>query len=142
MKIYVCSSWKNEIYPTMLEFLRRNCHCDVWDWRNPPSGDRGFSWSEIDEKWQSWTVSSYKSGLATKRAWHGFLLDKHGIDTADKVILLLPSGRSSHLEAGYAVGNGKPLAIFMPEGEGADLMYKFAQLITNDWSELGGWILK
>ncbi len=44
------------------------------------------------------------------------------------MVLLLPSGRSSHLEAGYGVGSGKELFIFgdLPVGE-FDAMYGFAE---------------
>ena len=41
-KIYVASSWRNEYYPEVVEKLREAGH-DVYDFRNPPSGDPVFS---------------------------------------------------------------------------------------------------
>ena len=43
-KIYVASSWRNEYYPEVVKVLRDAGH-DVYDFRNPPSGDPGFKWS-------------------------------------------------------------------------------------------------
>ena len=40
-KIYVASSWRNEYYPEVVEKLREAGH-EVYDFRNPPSGDPGF----------------------------------------------------------------------------------------------------
>lgn len=64
---------------------------------------------------------------ATKRAYHS---DKAGLDWSEATILLLPSGRSSHIEAGYSVGKGKPLFILgdLPLGD-FDTMYGFAECL-------------
>ena len=45
-KIYVASSWRNEYYPEVVAKLREAGH-DVYDFRNPPSGDPGFKWSGV-----------------------------------------------------------------------------------------------
>ena len=50
-KIYVASSWRNEFYPEVVEKLREAGH-EVYDFRNPPSGDPGFKWS-----WHARTVT-------------------------------------------------------------------------------------
>lgn len=45
------------------------------------------------------------------------------------ILLVLPSGNSAHLEAGYGVGKNKPLFIYNYKGfqKGEfDVMYKFA----------------
>ena len=83
--------------------------------------------------WYSLEMS--KRGAEAQKA---FDEDKKWIDWADVVFLLLPAGKSSHLEAGYAKGQGKKLVIFQenfPKGE-FDVMYGFADLITNNMSQL------
>ena len=45
-KIYVASSWRNEFYTEVVETLREAGH-DVYDFRNPPSGDGNDSTSFI-----------------------------------------------------------------------------------------------
>ena len=52
------------------------------------------------------------------------------MEWADTCVLLLPSGRSAHLEAGYMKGRGKRLIIHIPEYDGPDLMYLLADNIT------------
>jgi len=37
-------AWRNEYYPEVVEKLREAGH-DVYDFRDPPSGDPGFKWS-------------------------------------------------------------------------------------------------
>lgn len=43
---------------------------------------------------------------------------------ADACVLLLPSGMSAHLEAGWFSGAGKPVAVLAPEIREPELMYK------------------
>jgi hypothetical protein len=38
--------------------------------------------------------------------------------------LVLPSGISAHLEAGWCKGAGKPVVVYAPELKEAELMYK------------------
>ena len=42
---------------------------------------------------------------------------------ADAFVLVMPCGRSAHLELGWAAGAGKPTAILLSDGE-PELMYK------------------
>ena len=49
-KIYVASSWRNGYYPDVVAKLREAGY-DVYDFRNPPSGDPGFKWSSVSEEY-------------------------------------------------------------------------------------------
>ena len=59
-KIYVASSWRNEYYPDVVVKLREAGH-DVYDFRNPPSGDPGFKWSSVSEDYMEWTPQQYRA---------------------------------------------------------------------------------
>ena len=48
---------------------------------------------------------------------------------ADTGVLVMPCGRSAHLEAGYFVGAGKRLIILINDSE-PELMYKMGMLAT------------
>ena len=124
MRIYVASSWRNEIQPTVVEALREEGHL-VYDFRNPASHDTGFHWSEIDTDWQRWDAGTFRRYLADPIAERGFSLDKDALDWAQGGVLVLPCGRSAHLEAGYLIGQGKPVWILLSDGE-PELMYKLA----------------
>ncbi len=106
-QIYVASSWRNTYQQSIVELLR-NYKYEVYDFRNPKEGNKGFKWSEVDLQWEVWTTEEYRDNLKHKISQEGFELDFDAMKAADQCVLVLPSGRSSHLEAGYFWGTGKP----------------------------------
>jgi len=136
-RIYVASSWRNKHQLGVLRFLRDIGH-QVYDFRNPPHGPGGFTWSEIDENWQEWTKEQYKNHLLNSaRASQGFTQDIRGMMWCDTCVLVLPSGRSAHLEAGWCAGAGKFVITFIPgEPEEPDLMYLLTDHIALNFNEL------
>jgi nucleoside 2-deoxyribosyltransferase len=123
VKVYVASSWRNKYQQDVVAELRNAGH-EVYDFRNPRPGDHGFHWSEIDPKWQQWREFEYRDALKHPIAESGFASDFEAMQWADACVLVLPCGRSAHLEAGWFVGQGKPCAIFIPETVEPELMYK------------------
>jgi hypothetical protein len=121
-KIYVASSWRNLYQPEIVKLLRE-CGHEVYDFRNPAPGNSGFHWSEIDPAWKSWTPDRYRNALSHPIALAGFRLDMKGMVWANEFVLVLPAGRSAHLEAGWAAGAGKRVTVFMPEPVEPELMY-------------------
>lgn len=121
-RIYVASSWRNEEQPSVVQFLRDQMHA-VYDFRNPPNST-GFSWSQIDGNWQNWTPAQFKSALDNHIAKKGFASDQDAMDWADICVLVLPSGRSAHLEAGYMAGQQKKVVVYMPKSVEPELMYR------------------
>lgn len=112
MRLYVASSWRNEQYPEIVELLKTR-H-EVYDFRHP-TGEvtygRPFSWAEIDPDWQQWAFEEYRKALRTSPvAGAAFATDYHALSQADAVVLVQPCGISSHLEAAFALGAGKPVA--------------------------------
>lgn len=117
MRLYVASSWRNPIQPMIVDMLRDHGHI-VYDFRHPPGGDHpGFSWGDVDPEWKSWTADDYLAGIVHPIASAGFDSDFDAMKAADACVLVLPSGRSAHLEAGYFVGVGKPLYILLDPNE-------------------------
>lgn len=139
-RIYVASSWRNENQPTTVEILRAVGH-EVYDFRNPRPGDNGFAWSEIDPEWLGWDPRSFRDLLDHPVAVGGFESDFDAMQWADTFVLELPCGRSAHLEAGWAIGQGKPTAILLrPEGFEPELMYRMAATVVCDYHELFTWL--
>lgn len=136
-RIYLASSWRNEAQPSAVQLLRDAGH-EVYDFRNPKPGDTGFAWSEIDPDWLQWTPSQFRDALQHPIADRGFAHDLGGMEWADTCVLLLPCGRSAHLEAGWFTGRGIPVVFYVPLGSEPELMYKLGGPIVVDTDELRG----
>lgn len=135
MKVYVASSWRNLAQPGVVTMLRSSGH-EVYDFKNPPHGRGGFAWSEIDPNWQKWTATEYRAALDTAIAEDGYRSDMDAMEWADACVLVLPSGRSAHLEAGWFAGKGKPVFVLTRDGEEPELMAKMCTEICTSFSEL------
>lgn len=135
-RIYLASSWRNPLQPDAVKALRMRGH-EVYDFRNPPNGVKGFAWSDIDPDWQGWEAEKYRDLLTTHPlAARGYMTDLRGMEWADTCVLLLPCGRSAHLEAGWFAGRGKRLIILTRDGEEPELMALMATHICTRPDEL------
>lgn len=135
-KIYLASSWRNKEQPQTVQILRDAGH-DVYDFRNPPGGiPNGFRWSELDPDWEAWSSTAYRAKLQEPLSQQGFNSDFDGMKWADTGVLLLPCGRSAHLELGWMAGAGKRTIILTRDGEEPELMALLATEICVSMSEL------
>jgi len=112
MKIYLASSWKNQkAVLTLAERLESerfevDAFCRATDKRY------SFHWSElVDDEAELLTYDAIDF-LKDHRVQRAFREDKSWLDWADTVIMIMPCGRSSHMEAGYVKGQGKLLYIY------------------------------
>lgn len=126
MKVYVASSWRNDKQPGVVSALRAAGH-DVYDFKQPVPGDNGFHWSEIDPNWKEWTPEQFSKALDHPIALAGYKKDIGALESCDVCVLVMPCGRSAHLEAGFALGASKPTFILLSDGE-PELMYRMAQV--------------
>ena len=123
-RIYLASSWRNAYQADVLAAMRIEGF-EVYDFKNPAPGDTGFSWKACDPELRSdLTVGRMRHALAHPVAVRGFRFDFDAMAKADACVLLLPSGLSAHLEAGWIAGRGKPVAVVAPEIREPELMYK------------------
>jgi hypothetical protein len=141
MKIYVASSWRNRRHPAVVACLRKAGH-DVYDFRNPVPNvpDQGFHWSDIDPAWQKWSSEQFREALKHPIAQAGLKADYEALRGADATVLVLPCGRSAHLELGFAVGRSQATAILLSDGEEPELMYGMVDLVTADLDEVLQWL--
>lgn len=139
--IYVASSWRNARQPWMVAFLR-DCGFDVYDFRNPAPGDKGFAWDQIDSNWTSWSTPAFVEALEHPIAEKGFRNDFEAMQRANMCVLVLPCGRSAHLELGWFAGQGKPTAIWSPEPMEPELMVKMCDLVTESPHAVAEWVVR
>lgn len=133
-RIYLASSWRNPYQPELVERLREAGH-QVYDFRNPPHST-GFKWSDIGLDLPC-TADAYRTALLTHpRAAQGFSADFSAMRWADTCLLVLPCGRSAHLECGWMAGAGKRTIVLTRDGEEPELMALLADHIAIDFDEV------
>lgn len=124
MKIYVASSWRNPTQQSVVAALRDAGH-EVYDFRNPKPGNSGFGWRQLglgDAK--EWTPAILRQALQHHVAQQGFEFDMGALRACDACVLVLPCGRSAHLELGWATGAGKRTLVLTAETlDEPELMY-------------------
>lgn len=134
--IYLASSWRNLHYNSILTLLRKHDH-NVFSFREPVEGRRGFHWSDADLNKDNCTMRQYRATiLHDERAINGFHTDLAAMTWCDTCVLLLPCGRSANLEAGWCKGSGRKLVIHIPERIEPELMYSLADTLTFTEEEL------
>ena len=140
MKIYTASSWRNQIYPTVVNLLKSLGH-EVYDFRQEISTEGkqvAFNWYQVDPNWENWDIKTFLNMISHN--WlsiNAFTADHGGMQWAEVCLLITPSGNSSHIEAGYMKGLGKPLYIYMSEpSQRPDLTYKLADGIFTSLGEI------
>jgi hypothetical protein len=130
--VYLIGSLRNPGIPKLAAELRA-IGLEVFD-------DWFAAGPEADDWWQKYEKakgSSYPEALRGHAAQHVFQFDKTHLDRCDGAILLMPAGKSGHLEFGYMIGSGKPgYVLFDKEPERWDVMVAFATGVYFNKKEL------
>ena len=131
-KIYLIGSLKNENV-TKFAAKVRDAGFEVFDdWFSPGP--------EADDHWQRYERERGRTYLEALKGHHArnvFDFDVQHIDASDCVVLVMPAGKSAHMELGYAAGTKKPcFVLFEGEPERYDIMYLFANDVFVDSDKL------
>ena len=148
--VYVASSWRNPFQMAVCAALR-SARIDHYDFKNPRPGERGFHWSDVMPSYQRGATGNlladadeYIKALEHPIAVEGYASDFEAMVAADACVLVLPCGRSAHLELGWCAGQGKRTAILLDPDEAnkitPELMYKMADFIAPSLFDLLGWL--
>jgi hypothetical protein len=125
-KIYLASSWRNDRQPHMVAALRAEGY-EVYDFKNPAPDKAGFAWKDAGDVSN---IANYLETLKHPVAQAGFKSDFEAMQWADTFVLLLPCGRSAHLEMGWATGRGLDTHIVLSQDQfEPELMYLQATAI-------------
>jgi hypothetical protein len=138
--VYVASSWRNTLYPGVIHALTA-AGIEHYDFRNPPGGT-GFGWEQVGGTpfSRAEPVDGYLRMLDHPRAVEGFTADFDAMQRADAVVLVLPCGKSAHLELGWAVGAGKRTAVLLEDPVEPELMYRMVDYLAPSLFHLLGWL--
>ena len=120
--VYIIGSLRNPNVPAAAQAFR----ADGWD----AFDDWFAAGPEADDWWQKYENArghGVKEALRGYPARQVFNYDKTHLDRCSFALLVLPAGKSGHLELGYFLGCGKPGYILLDgEPERYDVMYNFA----------------
>jgi nucleoside 2-deoxyribosyltransferase len=134
LNVYVASSWRNPIFDSVVVAIREAGHT-VYNFKEPIPGKNGFHWSEIDPNWKDWSLDQIRVALGHQIALDGFEADINALWDCDACVLVMPCGRSAHLEMGWACGAGKKTILLMGEGE-PELMVNMVDYLCVDIEEV------
>lgn len=144
--VYVASSWRCPRQPEVIEAIR-GAGIDCYDFRNPPGG-AGFGWEQIGSRRTAEDaargilepVDDYLEMVRHPRAVEGFEADFAAMKRADAFVLVLPCGKSAHLELGWAVGAGRKTAILLEDPIEPELMYRMVSKLARTELEVVEWL--
>lgn len=130
--IYIIGSLRNPNVPHLASFLRDHGFPTFDDWHaSGPTADECL-WAY--EKLRGRPYDAALKGYAAQNQFH---FDKRHIEEADIGVLMMPAGKSGHLELGVMIGMGKPVFILMDkEPERLDLMHNYATGVVFDKHDL------
>lgn len=130
--VYIIGSLRNEKIPQIGNLLRDNGYDAFDDWYG--------AGHEADDKWRDYEAirgRPHKEALFGYAAKHTFAFDKHHLDRCDLAVLVMPAGKSGHLELGYFVGKGKPgFILFDAVPDRFDVMHQFATEVWTSEDEM------
>jgi hypothetical protein len=130
--IYLIGALKNKEIPKIAKSLRSKGF-EVYDEWWCPGEFADLNWQEYSR----FNELTYPQALNSWHAKQVFEIDKGHLDRCSSAILVLPAGRSGHLELGYILGSGKKGYILLDgEPDRFDLMYKFAALVTTSLDDI------
>lgn len=134
MMIYLIGSLRNPEVPEIANEIRKKTGHEVFD-------DWYAAGPEADDYWQKYETNrghSYAEALHGHAARHVYSYDHHHLERADVGVLILPAGKSGHLELGF-LARTVPCFILLSEGETPrwDVMYQFATVCHTKEELLG-----
>lgn len=130
--IYVIGSLRNPEIPKFANELQAQGFEAFADWFSPGP--------QADDFWRDYSKIrglTYKQAIQSHGAKNIFEFDKSHLDRCDAAVMVMPAGKSGHLELGYTIGRGKPgFILFDGEPDRYDVMTQFATGIFFSKEEL------
>ena len=127
VKVYVASSWKTVARQQLVVWSLREAGHSVYDFRNPASS---FAWKEVATPEQLRDPRRFRDEVLTHPlARAGFEADMGALRSAEATVLVLPCGRSAHLELGWGARNAKSVVLLDDPVSEPELMYLACDVI-------------
>jgi hypothetical protein len=137
--LYLIGSLRNDRIPKLANKIREDFpDFEVFD-------DWYAAGPEADDYWKEYEQNrgrTYQEALSGHAARNVFAFDKRNLDRCTHAMLVLPAGKSGHMEIMYATyGVGAKTAILLdPTDVRWDVMYQFVPAILNNDEEINEWL--
>lgn len=137
--LYLIGSLRNARIPELAKRFRVECpDVEIFD-------DWYAAGPEADDHWKAYEQdkgNSYEKALEGHAAKHVFDFDKYHLDRSTHALLVLPAGKSGHMELMYsAYGAGAKAAILIdPDDVRWDVMYQFIPTILSNDDKVKDWL--
>lgn len=131
MNVYVIGSLRNPEVPRIAIALRDDGHEVFDDWY--------AAGTTADDEWRDYEKGrgrSFQLALHGYSAQHTFKFDRLHLERADAGVLVMPAGKSAHLELGWLLGRGRRGLILLDSPERWDIMYAFADVVTDKFETI------
>lgn len=132
MTIYLIGSLSNPNIPHIANQLRKMGHEVFDDWWSPGA--------HADEEWRKHEMirgRTFRQAIYGEHATEVYRFDRNLLERSNAVVMVLPTGKSGHLELGWAIGKGKRgYILFDKEPDRFDIMYRLATGIAMSIEEL------
>lgn len=130
--IYLMGSLRNPMVPVVANTMR-DAGLDVFD-------DWFAAGPEADDCWQRYEQGrgrTMQEALRATHAKHVYAFDLEWLHACDTAVLLLPAGKSAHLELGWMLGRKQPgYVLYLEEPARMDVMYQFATGVFTSLDDL------
>lgn len=137
-RIYIGGSMKNERVNDLAKQLR-SVGIEVFDDWICSGPDADDHWKEYEED----RGRTYIEALQGAHAKNVVEFDKFNIDRSDAFVMVLPCGRSAHIELGYCVGVGKPSYIVLTSDHDRwDVMYAMATKVFQTADDFSAFMIE
>ena len=114
MIIYLIGSLRNPIVPATAIELRKLGHEIFDDWY--------AAGREADDRWQEYEKGrgrTYAQAMKGRAVANVVQFDLYNLNRSDAAVLIMPAGKSGHIELGLMIGSGKKAYVLF-NGEPAD----------------------
>lgn len=141
--LYLIGSLRNDRIPKLAirlrqEFKAAGVDVEVFD-------DWHAAGAHADDEWKDYEQRrgrTYKEALSGRAARNVFAFDKSNLDRATHCLLVLPAGKSGHMEVMYAQYGAKAKAAILldPDDVRWDVMYQFVDDVLEHDDDIFNWL--
>lgn len=130
--VYLIGSLRNPAIPEIGREIRALGYDVFDDWHG--------AGPNADDEWQRYEKERGRTYAEALRGWAArqvYNFDRSHLDRADIGVLVMPAGKSGHLELGYLAGrNKRTFILFDQEPERWDVMVQFAEAVFFNQDEM------